>query len=254
MNSSPPFWTPPAYAGVESHYFQWQSVAVHLFFGMPSQPLEQFAVEPLSDEERQRASRYYRASDAQRMIWRRFLLRTLLAGQLGLSPGSLCFQQNAWGKPSLVGKPSLIGDGTQTLPRFNLSHSDTAVAIVISLTNDLEVGVDVERQKPLADLAGVAKAIMHRQELEAWQRLSGEEKLTWFFTLWAAKEAVLKSVGYGLAVPPQSIIVDPGRVAGSPLEITVAGPDGRSWESEVALFLGFYPYAVAVSAARIGGS
>jgi 4'-phosphopantetheinyl transferase len=214
---------------------------------MPSQPLEQFAVEPLSDEERQRASRYYRASDAQRMIWRRFLLRTLLAGQLGVSPGSLCFQQNAWGKPSLV------GDGRQPLPRFNLSHSDTAVAIVISLTDDLKVGVDVERQKPLADLAGVAKAIMHRQELAAWHRLNGEEKLPWFFTLWAAKEAVLKSVGYGLAVPPQSIIVDPGRVAGSPLEITVAGPDGRSWESEVALFPDFYPYAVAVSTARIGG-
>jgi 4'-phosphopantetheinyl transferase len=73
---------------------------------------------------------------------------------------------------------------------FNLSHSESLLAC--ALTDDGQVGIDVEFIRPLKDRERLFEQILSPQEL-----LASDMSDNLFFRYWTAKEAVIKAEGSG---------------------------------------------------------
>jgi 4'-phosphopantetheinyl transferase len=153
----------------------------------------------LGDEERMRVERFRFARERQLFIVRRSSLRLILAAYLGESPGQLQYRIGPFGKPALAQPP-----GSEWL-RFSASQS--ADRAVIAVAREREVGVDLERIRPLPDLAMIALDILSPRELTVFQTLREAERLTSFLSVWTQKEAYLKARGFGLKMPLQDIEV-----------------------------------------------
>ncbi|MFL6665329.1 MAG: 4'-phosphopantetheinyl transferase family protein [Rhizobacter sp.] len=83
---------------------------------------------------------------------------------------------------------------------FNLSHSDHCVAIAIA---DAEVGVDIERLRPMPSAPSLAQWVLHADE-RRWYERHGHDIET-FFRLWTLKEALLKAAGTGFSYPANQV-------------------------------------------------
>lgn len=99
--------------------------------------------------------------------------------------------------PGANGKPQV---GARL--RFNLAHSDNVAVCALAL--DREVGIDVERVRPVRNLDALARRVLSEREYVAF-RASGSEEA--FFTAWTRKEAVLKARGEGLRREPATVDV-----------------------------------------------
>ena len=172
----------------------------------------------LSPDERARARRFRFAVHRDRFVAARGLLREILGAFLGVQPGRLVFDYGARGKPSLA-RPFAAAD-----LRFNLAHADRLAVYAIALGRD--VGVDVERVRPLPDAEGIAARFFSSREQRALGSLAAPEREEAFFACWTRKEAFLKATGDGLSrdLGAFDVSVVPSlparleRVAGDPLE------------------------------------
>jgi 4'-phosphopantetheinyl transferase len=148
--------------------------------------LEQLDV--LSDDERQRASRFIFVEDKRRFIAGRARLRQILAHYVALPPDALVFRYGVQGKPAL----SL----QRAAPFFNLSHSGGLAALAVA--QDCDIGIDIERLRPIE--RGVAKRFFSTGENAALQCLYKADWRDAFYRCWTRKEAVVKAVGKGLSL------------------------------------------------------
>ena len=90
------------------------------------------------------------------------------------------------------------------------------------------VGVDLEAERPLRDLAGMARASFSPAERRGLEGLAEDARVGRFFRIWTAKEAYLKATGEGFQRPLDSFdvaVAGPGeprleRVEGRPHEPT----------------------------------
>ena len=148
-------------------------------------------LEPLlNDSEKERASRYVDAIHRSRFIAARAAVRLALGIALGERPGAVQFHFNPYGKPYLVQPARPI--------HFNLSHSEHRV--LIALAFDREIGVDIERMRPV-DPVALAERYFSVAERERLSRLEGREQLDAFFRGWTRKESYVKAVGLGFSYP-----------------------------------------------------
>jgi len=97
----------------------------------------------LSADEQLRAERFYFEQDRRRFVVSRGLLRTILGCYLGIEPSRLQFCYGSRDKPALV---ETSGGGTL---RFNLSHSQGLA--LYAVTRNREIGVDLERIRPISE-------------------------------------------------------------------------------------------------------
>jgi len=145
----------------------------------------------LSPDELARAGRYRFERDRRRYIVSHALLRAILGRYLAVEPGGLTFGFGPRGKPFLEGAGSRLG--------FNLSHSDELA--VFGFARGRELGVDVERVRPLEDAPQIAERFFAPGERRALARLPETERLEAFFVGWTRKEAFTKATGEGLNRP-----------------------------------------------------
>ena len=145
----------------------------------------------LSLDERQRALKYLTASDRGRFVQGRAGLRRLLSRYSGENPATIRFAYGPRGKPFLAGTPMV---------RFNLSHSEDKVAVVISMNR--EVGIDIENSRRDRDYVRFAERLFTREERE-WLLAQPQERLrASFYRAWTSKEAYFKALGTGLDFEP----------------------------------------------------
>lgn len=147
----------------------------------------------LSQDDRERATRFKFEGDRQRFIMARASLRTILARYLKSNAAGLQFDLGSFGKPSLAPVGNLLD------LRFNLSHSHQLA--LIAITRGREVGVDVEFMR--ADFASdeVAAHFFSPAEVNQLTRMPAEMKTRGFFNCWTRKEAYIKARGEGLSHP-----------------------------------------------------
>lgn len=153
-------------------------------------------LESLSGEERIRASRLRTTELRLRYIVAHGALRSILATYLGVPPEQVTFEVTRFGKPSLAG----------TAVAFNLSHSDGLA--LCAVTAAAQIGVDVERLRPVTDADGIVKRYFAPAEAKAYAATSGADRPAVFFSTWTRKEAFLKATGLGLQRPLDSFEVD----------------------------------------------
>jgi len=168
----------------------------------------------LDDEERDRAARFVRPADALRYRIAHGALRAILGERTGVAARDVRFTRGEYGKPALL-------DGG---PHFSLSHSG-AIALV-AVSDEREIGVDVERVRPVPDAPALARrhfSVEHAREI-AEHPAAGRDLR--FMRIWTATEAILKAEGTGLAVELPGLTltetaIDGARAAGAGAEWTV---------------------------------
>lgn len=161
---------------------------------------------PLSGQDRQDAQRQVRERDAQALLWRRALIRRILAQLLSQDPQKVHISFNSHGKPRAQGCS------------FNYSWTGSSMAIIFSCRGDstgrsqaqgLELGIDLEPKSRFLSALGDRKRFSRLEKVAlefstgtelAWlaqcRQGGGEEAwLHAFGRLWTRKEAVVKAWG-----------------------------------------------------------
>jgi 4'-phosphopantetheinyl transferase len=175
----------------------------------------------LSPEEAERERRFTHEPARRQFVAGRALLRTALAQYTGADPRRLEFQCNRYGKPSLSRgqRPEVRGQGSEDshpsafiLPpsynpqslipnplEFSLSHTRGLVVCAVAIKD--AVGVDVEWPGREVAHAELSRRFFAPAEADWLAALPPEEQHAAFFELWTLKEAFIKAVGVGMAMP-----------------------------------------------------
>ena len=153
----------------------------------------------LTDDELARANRFSFEIDRQRFIAVRGTLRSILSRYMAIYPGHLHFFYNQYGKPSLAPEFSSY------LLNFNLSHSGSMA--LYAITQNMEIGVDVECVRPSFEYEEIAERFFSANEVDILRTIPIEKKLEAFYNCWTRKEAYIKARGKGLSLPLDSFDV-----------------------------------------------
>lgn len=206
----------------------------------PPAPLASHLAGYLSSDEQARAERFIHARDQDRFIAGRSFLRLLLAQRLGAEPRGLRFRYGTRGKPSLA-------TGTGHL-QFNLAHSGTLAVCALGRGGG-EIGVDIERVRPISNAEGVARRVLSPREVAQLESLPEPARLRAFYEAWTRKEAFLKALGCGMDRSLESFEVSFGPAESPRLVRTLGDPT----EVERFSFHAFEPELGYVGAAAMVG-
>ena len=148
-----------------------------------------FAV--LSADERDRAARFCFEHLRDAFTLSRGILRVLAGRYLGAGPECIAFAYAEQGKPRLASPESPLA--------FNLAHSGCFA--VYAFATGCDVGVDIERIRAMSDQEGIVRRFFSAEEGAEWLALDEAQRAPAFFRCWTRKEAYIKAVGDGLAMP-----------------------------------------------------
>lgn len=141
----------------------------------------------LSESEISRAENFLLPTDRERYLISKGILKRLLSQFLEIDEMEIIFDHNKNGKPFLKGNPDL---------KFSVSHSDDV--FVIGLSNEMEIGVDVENLNREVAFTKLQDFLFSPDELAFVQDLDSKAKDEYFIKCWTQKEALLKANGSGL--------------------------------------------------------
>lgn len=144
----------------------------------------------LNEDEKLRATKFFRHEDRVRRVAVRGALRRLLGDRLEMQPEKLIFETNHYGKPRLRGDVGI---------EFNVSHSGSFA--LIALSSKGAVGVDIEQYNPNLDVAGLVDQVLSPNERVT--AIGAHE----FFDLWVLKESALKALGLGISENLQGLSI-----------------------------------------------
>jgi 4'-phosphopantetheinyl transferase len=190
----------------------------------------------LDQEERDRAARFHVDDDRREFIAAHALLRLMLASCAKLPAQLWRFVSDAGGKPRI--DPELLTAGLH----FNLSHTRGLVAAAVAARHP--VGIDVEQIEPRKADLRTAEEFFAPAEVAALRAMTAAERVSGFFRFWTLKEAYIKAVGAGLALPLQSF-----SFTIEPIAIAFAGGAGGSaadWQFASLPTTGRHVLSVAV--------
>lgn len=159
------------------------------------------------------------AGDAMRQL-ARSALDDILARYLGRRPGAGEIRVHPGGKPYLAAPAPGI--------EFNLSHcTDTAL---LAVTTGLDVGVDVEARRRVADPLRLARRVFTPDEVRHLESLPASLRGERFLDLWTRMEARQKAIGRGIFADPAdpatltSVSFRPGPHHWASLSLSPRGP------------------------------
>lgn len=141
----------------------------------------------LSAQERRRLSGFRFQAHRREYLHSHYFLRRILSKEVKADPAQLRFAADEFGKPWLDG---------QCL-NFNLSHTAGVAACTVSTGH--VCGVDVERRKPLPDMAPVVARNFSLAERALIEGTTPSAREALFFRIWTLKEAYIKARGVGLS-------------------------------------------------------
>lgn len=185
----------------------------------------------LSGDELARANRFRFADDRRRSIIARAATRRLLGRYLDADPHALAIVEEEHGKPALFHREI----------EFNASHSGDLVALVFA--KETPVGIDVECRRRLHDCLALAGRYFSAEELDIVR--SAEDADDAFFTIWTAKEAIVKASGKGIGTGDLHGFTVPFRA-----QRLLPVVDGWSVASINLPLKGYYGAVAALSGAR----
>lgn len=150
------------------------------------------ALETLDAAERERYARHLNAEVARRFAVGRLRLREMLGAALAMEPSDVPIRIGLHGKPAF--DHALQSTGL----RFSLAHCEDL--LVVALTRAGEVGIDLERIRPIERWTRVAERVFSVEDRdrlghEVSDGASAEEA---FFRYWCRTEAELKAIGSGI--------------------------------------------------------
>ncbi|MFY8103774.1 MAG: 4'-phosphopantetheinyl transferase family protein [Ramlibacter sp.] len=150
---------------------------------------------------------FERAQDMARYTHHTRHARTQSLAALALLRGLLHQRWGAWwARTPLAHEPC----GAPFLPygperAISISHSAGQIAVAASLS--AAVGIDIEWMDPAFRMAPVVRRCFHPREARVLAALPSRSMLQTFYAWWVAKEAVVKCLHMGLALPTASFLI-----------------------------------------------
>jgi 4'-phosphopantetheinyl transferase len=185
----------------------------------------------LTEEERVRQQRFHFPIDRHRYLLTRVLVRTALSNYATIGYRSWEFAASAHGRPYVANHQP----GARKIV-FNLSH--TLGLIVLAVTHEREVGVDVENMCAREPALELADKFFAPAEAAALRQMPAELRQQRFFHYWTLKESYSKARGLGLSIPLQEFSFSfpaDGRVS---LHVHAPGADDPArwqfWQLQIA--------------------
>lgn len=178
----------------------------------------------LSPMDFQRIDRLRRAVDRDRAAVSAGLLRIAAAQAVDVPPGAVevsrfcrtCGVDRGHGRPVVLLGPAR---------GVHLSSSHAGDVVVVVASTSAPVGVDVELVE-LAGSPGFADTALHPLDRAELAVLDAPRRRLEQARRWTVTEAVLKAVGFGLALDPTGVSVGPdGRLRAGPPELLAEFPD-----------------------------
>jgi 4'-phosphopantetheinyl transferase len=192
----------------------------------------------LSPEELERHGRYAFEHGRLEYLVTRVLVRTVLGRYAGVSPVSLRFESNGYGRPEIV-HPRLA-------PPLYFNLSNTHGLVVCLVSGAREGGVDVEDTTGGTAALGIADHFFAPSEVASLRLLHPLAQKERFFELWTLKEAYIKARGLGLALPLQQFAFE---LDGEGVRIRIdprLADDERSWQFQLLSLTPRHRVAVAI--------
>jgi len=155
-------------------------------------------IHSLSNEEINRANKFYFEKDKYSFIGSHVILRQILSKYIDIPTKKIIFDNNKYGKP-------FVKNSIHENFQFNLSHSENYA--LIGVTSYDEIGVDIEHIKDDFIIKDIANNYFSKGEIEELFSLPNDKQRTGFFNCWTRKEAYIKAEGKGLSIPLNSFDV-----------------------------------------------
>ena len=146
----------------------------------------------LSLRELNRAERFRNERDRRRYVVAHGILRRVLASYRQADPRTLRFTIGENGKPALSDER-----GTTALC-FNLSHTEDLALIAVTLGR--EIGVDVERVRPISELDSIVESYFTSRERDTLRAMESTARRDAFYRCWTRKESYAKATGGDLSI------------------------------------------------------
>ena len=182
--------------------------------------------ETLNDDERDRANRCRSPRNRRRCVAARGMLRALLGHYLSRPAVSVALACTPRGKPHLAQDERLDAGGPAV--HFNLSHSEETV--LYAFARGRPVGVDIEMLRPSTAHSDIARRFFAPEEVLRLETAPPGAFTPAFLACWVRKEACLKAVGAGLALPMREVIVPTCRTPRTAFHIELSRTDRpRHW-------------------------
>jgi 4'-phosphopantetheinyl transferase len=178
----------------------------------------------LSPEECARVTTMPREVPRQHFVAGRILLRELVGARLGRAPADLRIAISAAGRPEGPDHPGLS---------FSISHS--ACVVVVALSFDTVLGVDVEEEDRETNLSTIASIAFSANEAGLLAAASVTQRRSAFLRIWTAKEAVAKASGQGFRLEPSRFGLAAGLPAQGGAALAHDAEGGRWWVHSIAL-------------------
>lgn len=175
---------------------KWAKQEIHIHIVRPQQ-IDNYKNNDLLDTLEQKKSQLF-LFDKDYMLFKasHIFLRQTLSNYKPVTPKDWKFSYDSFGKPS-------IRNIDHVDLKFNLSHTHSMIACAIGYRNEL--GVDIERHRPLSDFMGMCRLVLSEQEQRQLLSLTPQNQESLFFRYWTLKESCVKALCKGLSIPLHSI-------------------------------------------------
>ncbi|MGB8131957.1 MAG: 4'-phosphopantetheinyl transferase superfamily protein [Candidatus Angelobacter sp.] len=198
----------------------------------------------LNPAEKEQQSRFYFSRDRLRYLVTRALVRTVLSRYLPIHPRDWMFSTNAYGCPEIAN-----AEAKEECISFSISHTHSL--IVLGVTRNRALGVDVENVEAREALLDIADRFFAPQEVAALNAVPAQQQQYRFFEYWTFKESYIKARRMGLSLPLDKFSFHYSH--DQSVEIAIdpeLADDATRWQ-----FWQFRPrseYLVAICAERVG--
>ncbi|ASO21337.1 phosphopantetheinyl transferase/DNA-binding MarR family transcriptional regulator [Actinoalloteichus hoggarensis] len=214
----------------------------------------------LDAEETARYHGLRRDEDRRRYLLGRAMIRTLLAAHTGTPSGRLRLRRDCGHCGGPHGKPRLAGDGDG--PEFSLAYAgDWAV---LAVCGSAPIGVDAESATSGRHWGPLLDSALAPSERARVDEADPADRAALIIGYWTRKEAALKALGVGQAVPMGEIVVTapglppavldwgtgvPRSVVPPPSAVTMLAADGPSGVRTAVAVLSGRPVTLTVHSA-----
>jgi len=166
----------------------------YTWVGDHADDIDRLSRDTLSNAEQARVKRYRSREAAERYVITRSLVRVVLARRLGREARRIEVSRTDSGKPVVTGGV-----------HFNVSHSGDL--ILMAMSDDCDVGVDVERRREIERVGQLTQRWLTAGERAEVERLAGTglSPSDAFLRTWTLKEARLKAIGVGISGAAMSL-------------------------------------------------
>jgi 4'-phosphopantetheinyl transferase len=188
----------------------------------------------LSVDEKSRAERLKSQHISDNQIISRGILRLLLGKYLNIAPEKIDLGTGRFGKPFLI-------TPTDSPISFNLAHSGSLALFAFGKAKG--IGVDVEKNDETRDFAGISSIVFSIEEQKFLSK--SKDPISDFYSLWTAKEAILKVSGRGFSYPSNKFSVV--LTKGIPSEIKIPTELSGGFSSLLTSFSPAPGYSAAIA-------